>query len=109
MNRVATERKSRRVQRQAVVPGLDNVAPALFVALIQAARRADLPRVVSLQEQIDLLGALHAEGHRLPCLKAACAHLGIGSDRPAMPLEPLNPGARARVATLVDRHAAVPV
>jgi 4-hydroxy-tetrahydrodipicolinate synthase len=88
-----------------LVPGLGNVAPALFTALIAAARRADLPRVAALQEQIDLLGTLHEQGHWLPALKAACAHAGIGTGRPSLPLEPLDPAGRARVARLVDEYA----
>ena len=88
-----------------LVPGLGNVAPALFAALIQAARSADLQRVATLQEQIDLLGLLHAEEHWLPALKAAASHVGIGNGRPSLPLQPLRPESRAKVAALVDRYA----
>lgn len=88
-----------------LVPGLGNVSPALFAALIRAARGAELERVAALQEQIDRLGALHAEEHWLPALKAAAAHVGIGTGAPAPPLQPLAPESRARVAALVDRYA----
>jgi 4-hydroxy-tetrahydrodipicolinate synthase len=91
-----------------LVPGLGNVAPALFAALIQAARCADLQRVAALQEQIDRLGALHAEEHWLSALKAAVAHAGIGNGRPSLPLEPLRAASRARVAALVDRYGSLP-
>ncbi|HEV8320400.1 MAG TPA: dihydrodipicolinate synthase family protein, partial [Myxococcota bacterium] len=88
-----------------LVPGLGNVAPALFAALIRAARGAELERVAALQEQIDSLGALHAVEHWLPALKAAAAHVGIGTGMPSLPLQPLSPESRARVAALVDRYA----
>ena len=87
-----------------LVPGLANVAPALFVELIQAVRQTELDRVKALQEQIDQLGQLHAEDHWLPCLKAACAHIGIGNGRPSLPLQPLTAEACARVARWVDAY-----
>lgn len=91
-----------------LVPGLGNVSPGIFSALIDAARRADVARVRALQAQINLLGALHSEGHWLPALKAACAHVGLGNGRPTPPFTALDPEARRRVAELVDRFAAVP-
>ena len=91
-----------------LVPGLGNVSPALFVALIQAARRADLQRVAALQEQIDLLGALHGEGHWLPALKGAVALAGIGNGLPSLPLQPLDAASRARVAALLERYGSLP-
>lgn len=87
-----------------LVPGLANVAPALFVSFLAAARRVDLAAVRALQEQIDLLGTLHAEMHWLPALKGACAYLGIGNGRPAPPVLALTPEARARVGQIVDAY-----
>jgi 4-hydroxy-tetrahydrodipicolinate synthase len=88
-----------------LVPGLGNVAPALFVALLDAVRRGDEPGVRRLQEQIDDLGTLHAVGHWLPALKSACARLGFGNGRPAPPLETLDAAGAERVATIVRRSA----
>jgi 4-hydroxy-tetrahydrodipicolinate synthase len=91
-----------------LVPGLANVTPRLFVLLVEAARRADLDEVRRLQEQLDLLGTLHAEGHWLTALKAACAHIGIGTGHTAG-IGAATAEHRARVAALVDRYAILPV
>ena len=88
-----------------LVPGLGNVAPALFVALIDAVRRGDEATARRLQAQIDDLGTLHAEGHWLPALKSACARIGYGNGRPAPPLEALDAAGAERVAAIVSRAA----
>ncbi|MGH7319975.1 MAG: dihydrodipicolinate synthase family protein, partial [Candidatus Rokuibacteriota bacterium] len=59
-----------------LVPGLANVAPALLVALRQAAARDDAAACARLQGEVTDLSALYEEGHWLPALKAACAALG---------------------------------
>jgi hypothetical protein len=47
---------------------------------------------------------VYEQGHWLPALKHACAKLGIGNGRPAPPLEPAEPAARAAIADLLARH-----
>ena len=91
-----------------LVPGLGNVVPALMVALCRAAARGDTGECARLQDEVAGLYALYADGHWLPCLKAACATLGIGDGRPAPPLLPLGEAGRQRVATIVRRHSAAP-
>jgi 4-hydroxy-tetrahydrodipicolinate synthase len=88
-----------------LVPGLGNVAPALFVALLDAVRQGDEPAARRLQAQIDDLGTLHAAGHWLPALKSACARIGFGNGRPAPPLEALDAAGAACVAAIVGRAA----
>ena len=61
-----------------------------------------------MQEQIDLLGALHGEGHWLPALKGAVALAGIGNGIPSLPLQPLDAASRARVAALLERYGSLP-
>jgi 4-hydroxy-tetrahydrodipicolinate synthase len=87
-----------------LVPGMGNFAPTLFVRLIQAARAGDVPACARLQEQISDLGSLHAHGHWLPALKAACAILGLGSGIPSHPLVPATDAERQAIAAILARH-----
>jgi 4-hydroxy-tetrahydrodipicolinate synthase len=89
-----------------LVPGLGNVVPALMVSLCAAARRGDSTGCARIQDEVAALYQLYAEDHWLPCLKAACAALGIGNGLPAPPLAALGADGRARVAAIVRRHAA---
>ena len=89
-----------------LVPGLGNVVPALMVSLCAAAGRGDSTECARIQDEVAALYQLYAEDHWLPCLKAACAALGIGNGLPAPPLAALGADGRARVAAIVRRHAA---
>ena len=91
-----------------LVPGLGNVAPALMVSLRSAAALGDAAECARIQDEVASLYALYADGHWLPCLKAACAALGIGSGMPAPPLLPLGDDGRARIAAIVRRHCPAP-
>jgi 4-hydroxy-tetrahydrodipicolinate synthase len=88
-----------------LVPGLANVAPRLFVALREAAAKGDAAGCARSQEAIEDLGAIYAQGHWLPSLKAACALLGIGNGVPALPLEPAADGVRGAIAAVLRRHS----
>jgi 4-hydroxy-tetrahydrodipicolinate synthase len=88
-----------------LVPGLANVAPALFVALREAAAKGDAAACARHQETIGDLASLHAEGHWLSALKAACALLGLGNGVPALPLAPASAAERAAIAAILRRHA----
>lgn len=87
-----------------LVPGLGNVAPALFVALRDAARRGDAAACARLQEKIEDLATLHEHGHWLPALKAACALLGIGTGVPAAPLVRVSGTERRAIAAILRRR-----
>jgi len=91
-----------------LVPGLANVAPALFVTLREAAAKGDAAACAGLQEAIADLTTLYAQGHWLPALKAACALLGIGTGTPAAPLVPATAADRDAVAAILRRHALIP-
>jgi dihydrodipicolinate synthase/N-acetylneuraminate lyase len=91
-----------------LVPGLGNVVPGVFAALIRAARAGDEAETARLQQQIDALGTLHQVGHWLPALKTACAHVGgitWESAYPSPPLERPDPEQRAAIQEIVRRHA----
>jgi 4-hydroxy-tetrahydrodipicolinate synthase len=87
-----------------LVPGLANVAPALLVALREAAARGDAATCVGRQEAIRELAEIYAQGHWLPALKAACAALGLGDGRPAPPLRAAGDRERAAVEAILRRH-----
>jgi 4-hydroxy-tetrahydrodipicolinate synthase len=91
-----------------LVPGLANVAPALVVALREAAAKGDAAECVRRQAALEDMIALYQQGHWLPALKAAVALLGIGTGRPALPLAPAGEPQRAAVAAILRRHHLLP-
>ena len=87
-----------------LVPGLANVVPHVFAALVRAARAGDAATMRARQEQINEIGVLHTYGHWLPALKAACALVGIGNGRPAPPLAEATPEQRQQIASILTPH-----
>ena len=85
-----------------MVPGLANVAPALFVALLAAADRGEAAECARLQTRISRLAHLYRQGPWLDALKAACAALGLGNGRPAAPLVAAAPSDRRAVEALLE-------
>lgn len=61
-----------------LVPGLSNVAPALFVRLAALVRDGDHEGVERLEQAIATLWELHTHGFWLECLKFAVCVTGIG-------------------------------
>lgn len=92
-----------------LVPGMGNFAPALFVALREAALKADAAACAALQAEITDLCTLHSHGHWLPALKAACAMLGLSNGVPSRPLLPSTPAQRRAIAAILTRHGHSPV
>ena len=90
-----------------LVPGSANVAPALFVTLHQAAASGDAGMCARLQVEVEDLGSLHAYGHWLPALKAACAAVGIGNGVLAAPLLPATLDQRRAITAILARHGLV--
>ena len=89
-----------------LVPGLGNVVPGVFAALIRAVRDGDTTAWTRLQRQIDDLGTLHLQGHWLPALKAACAAVGgisWESAYPSPPLERADGAQRTAIQEIVRR------
>jgi 4-hydroxy-tetrahydrodipicolinate synthase len=84
-----------------LVPGLANVVPHLFAALLRAAKAGDVDAVRPLQEEILEIGTLHTHGHWLPALKAACAIAGLGNGRPSLPLLPATDEQRTAIAAIL--------
>lgn len=92
-----------------LVPGLVNVAPALFIALPNAAGARDMDACAACQERIEDLWTLHhTHGHWLPALRAACAALGLGSGWPALAFTRADSAQRQASALIVQRHVATP-
>jgi len=91
-----------------LVPGMANFAPALFVTLVRAASRGDVAACARFQEEIADLCSLHAYGHWLPALKAACALLGLGDGVPAPPLLPATTEQRRAIGAILARHGLSP-
>lgn len=87
-----------------LVPGLANVAPALFVTLHRTAASGDAAACARLQTEIEDLSTLHGNGHWLSALKAACAAIGIGTGVPAAPLAPADSDQRRSIKAVLGRH-----
>jgi 4-hydroxy-tetrahydrodipicolinate synthase len=87
-----------------LVPGMANFAPARFAELHRAATEGDAATCARLQAAITDLEALHAHGHWLPALKAACALCGLGNGIPCPPLVPATAEHKEAVAAILARH-----
>ena len=85
-----------------MVPGMANLAPALFVRLQAAADRGVAAECAELQRQVTAIARIYQQGPWLAALKAACAMLGLGNGRPAPPLAPALPAARETIAALLE-------
>src|SRR5258705_10794969 len=85
-----------------MVPGMANLAPALFVRLQAAADGGAAAESAELQRQVTAIARIYQQGPWLAALKAACAMLGLGNGRPAPPLAPALPAARERIAALLE-------
>ena len=86
-----------------LVPGMANFAPALFVTLRAAAAAGDVAACAALQATISDLWTLHAVGHWLTALKAACALAGVGNGIPSPPLRSATPASE--IAAILARHS----
>jgi 4-hydroxy-tetrahydrodipicolinate synthase len=91
-----------------MVPGMANLAPALFVSLQAAADRGAAAECARLQQQISALARIYQQGPWLAALKAACAMLGLGNGRPAPPLASAAPATRRTIAALLDEAGLKP-
>ncbi|MFO0928155.1 MAG: dihydrodipicolinate synthase family protein [Gemmataceae bacterium] len=85
-----------------------NLAPRLYVALYEAARAGDLPRVRALQTQVMRLSSslYHVGGSTtsayLRGMKAALSVLGLCGPTLAAPLQPFGPAEMERVRAAID-------
>ena len=92
-----------------VVPGLANIAPELFVGMVERAAAGDRVAVERLQQQALALWELHTHGFWLACLKYAASVKGFGSGATSGENGLLAEEARAHVRQLVKHTTAVPV
>jgi 4-hydroxy-tetrahydrodipicolinate synthase len=84
-----------------LVPGLSNVFPALFAALLAAGRAGNSEEAQALQAQADQLGTLHTHGHWLACLKYAVSRVGQTFPDTLVQAAPLTDAAQAAIRALV--------
>lgn len=87
-----------------VIAGLANVAPRLFVDLVQAGARGDAAACRRLQEQVTDLWTLVAHGPSLQALYAACAALGIGSGQVVEPWVAPSAEQQRAITAVLRRH-----
>jgi 4-hydroxy-tetrahydrodipicolinate synthase len=87
-----------------LVPGVANVAAGVCVEMVRAAARADASVCAKLQERVNDLAGIYAQGPWLPALKAACALVGIGNGEPAPPLAPAAAAHRREVEAILRRQ-----
>jgi 4-hydroxy-tetrahydrodipicolinate synthase len=87
-----------------LVPGLSNVAPELFSAIIAAARAGSEADAHAMQAKADALGALHTHGHWLACLKYAVSRRGLTHPTTFAHAAPLTAAARSAIDALVAQQ-----
>lgn len=90
-----------------LVPGLANIAPALFVELARTARQGDWRTAQAIQAAIEDLWRLYTPGHWLACLKAAAALRGFGSGAVTPPISPATPEDIRMIREVMARHGLV--
>ena len=89
-----------------LVPGLGNLAPALFAGLTAAAGGSHAA-ALDLQARVDALWHLHTHGFWLACLKYAASLLGFGSGAVSGNAAVLAPEAHAAIRRLVEQQGLV--
>ena len=87
-----------------LIPGLANVAPHYFVAMVRAARRGDIQTCREIQERVEDLWVLFTHGRLQAALMAACGMLGFGSGRTLAPYEELDVAQRDAIRAILQRH-----
>lgn len=87
-----------------LVPGMANFAPSLYVALRAAATAGDVAECTRLQGVITDLWSIHAQGHWLTGLKAACELVGLGDGVPSMPLHRAGDAERDVIRAILERN-----
>ena len=91
----------------ALLPGLANIAPRIFVALFEAAKAGNMELVARLQTQALDLAQIEKLGHFLTGAKVAIAALGFGSGMPALPLALPDAATQRAITEIVLRHQLV--
>jgi 4-hydroxy-tetrahydrodipicolinate synthase len=91
-----------------LVPGMANFAPSLYVSLRAAAAEGDAARCASIQGVITDLWAIHAQGHWLTGLKAACELVGLGDGVPSPPLGRAAGAERDAIRAILARNGIEP-
>jgi 4-hydroxy-tetrahydrodipicolinate synthase len=87
-----------------LIPGLANVAPQYFVAMVRAARAGDAQACRELQERVEDLWGLFTQGRLQAALMAACGLVGFGTGATLEPYEAPGPAQREAIKTILDRH-----
>ena len=90
-----------------IVPGMGNLIPQVFAALIERAKAGDTAEVAALQAKIDALWHLHGRGNWLTCLKYAASLLSFGGGVCSGQVSQLTPEAKAAIAGLMSPYIPV--
>lgn len=86
-----------------LVPGLGNVAPQLFVRLVEAVREGDDLVTPVIERQIRALGTIFSIAPTFAAMKAACEVLGACPRTTAAPLAPATDEQVSRIADVLRR------
>lgn len=90
-----------------IVPGLGNLIPQVFAALLERARAGDIAEARTLQAKVDALWPLHTHGYWLACIKYAGSLLSFGSGECSGHKAELTPEGRAAIADLMSPYIPV--
>ncbi len=86
------------------VPGVANLAPALWVAIYDAARRGALEEVRALQRRVISLSRVLGFGAPIVCLKTALELMGVCQAVACAPFQPVSPEGREAIAAILKEH-----
>lgn len=86
-----------------VVPGLGNLIPVHFVAIVKALQADKEADADAIQKQVDELWTLHTHDFWLICLKYAASLLGFGSGKTVGHTMHMNTAAQQTIAALLEK------
>lgn len=80
-----------------ITPGVGNLAPALSLALVRAARAGDAAEAARIQEKLSALTLIHSIRPGVAAMKASLSLLGLAPATPGAPFEAYAPDELARL------------
>ncbi len=97
-----------RRQATGIVPGLGNLAPALFAQFLSLVEAEQWAHAEALQRQISMLWTLHTKAYWLSALKYAASVLDLCTPTTIGDHTPLDEATRAAIEQIVRQYATVP-
>ncbi|MGV3650946.1 MAG: dihydrodipicolinate synthase family protein [Devosia sp.] len=88
-----------------ITPGVGNLAPALSLALVAAARAGDLAEAARIQSRLSALTTIHTIRPGVAAMKAALSLLKLAPPTPGAPFEAYRPDELGRLHAVLAAEA----